>query len=76
MRAPKAARELLLEAGQSRLWAGIHFRSDIETGLALGRGVTKLVINRVRNDGADDQQAQLVGGRNTKMRPPPGRFKI
>jgi hypothetical protein len=24
------------EAGMSRLWAGIHFRSDIETGLALG----------------------------------------
>lgn len=41
------------EAGQSRVWAGIHFRSDIETGLALGRAVTQLVIERVRNDGAD-----------------------
>jgi hypothetical protein len=27
------------EAGESRLWAGIHFRSDINTGLALGRAV-------------------------------------
>jgi membrane-associated phospholipid phosphatase len=40
------------EAGQSRLWAGIHFHSDIEVGLALGRAVTQLVIERVRNDGA------------------------
>jgi hypothetical protein len=40
------------EAGQSRGWAGIHFRSDIDTGLALGRAVTQLVIERVRNDGA------------------------
>jgi membrane-associated phospholipid phosphatase len=41
------------EAGQSRLWAGIHFRSDIAAGLALGRAVTQLVIDRVRNDGAE-----------------------
>ncbi len=32
------------EAGMSRLWAGIHFRSDIETGLALGRAVAQKVI--------------------------------
>lgn len=42
------------EAGMSRLWAGIHFRSDIETGLALGRSVTKLVIERVSKDGAEE----------------------
>jgi hypothetical protein len=32
------------EAGMSRLWGGIHFRNDIETGLALGRSVAQLVI--------------------------------
>lgn len=32
------------EAGESRLWAGIHFRSDIESGLTLGRGVSQKVI--------------------------------
>jgi len=40
------------EAGQSRLWAGIHFRSDIDTGLALGRAVAKLVIERAEKDGS------------------------
>jgi hypothetical protein len=40
------------EAGESRLWAGIHFRSDIDTGLALGRTVAKLVIERAEKDGS------------------------
>jgi membrane-associated phospholipid phosphatase len=40
------------EAGESRLWAGIHFRSDINTGLALGRAVAKLVIERAEKDGS------------------------
>lgn len=40
------------EAGESRLWAGIHFRSDVETGLALGRAVAKLVIERAEKDGS------------------------
>jgi hypothetical protein len=39
------------EAGESRLWAGIHFRSDIDAGLALGRAVANLVIERVKKDG-------------------------
>jgi hypothetical protein len=39
------------EAGESRLWAGIHFRSDIDTGLALGRAVANLVIDRAKKDG-------------------------
>jgi membrane-associated phospholipid phosphatase len=39
------------EAGESRLWGGIHFRSDIDTGLALGRAIAKLVIERAKKDG-------------------------
>jgi membrane-associated phospholipid phosphatase len=40
------------EAGQSRVWAGIHFPSDVVTGLALGRAVAKLVIERAEKDGS------------------------
>ena len=40
------------EAGDSRLWAGIHFRSDIEAGLEIGRAVAQKVIERARNDGS------------------------
>lgn len=40
------------EAGLSRLWAGIHFRSDIEAGLAIGRAVGEQVIEWAKNDGS------------------------
>jgi membrane-associated phospholipid phosphatase len=40
------------EAGSSRLWAGIHFRSDIEAGLSIGRAVAQKVIEQARNDGS------------------------
>lgn len=41
------------EAGMSRLWGGIHFRSDIETGMALGKTAAEKVIEH-------DQQAQAM----------------
>jgi len=40
------------EGGLSRLWAGIHFRSDIEAGLEIGRAVAQKVIERAKNDGS------------------------
>lgn len=40
------------EAGMSRLWAGIHFRSDIEAGLKLGRSVAQAVLEHAKHDGA------------------------
>jgi membrane-associated phospholipid phosphatase len=40
------------EFGESRLWAGIHFRSDIEAGFAIGRAVAQKVIERAKADGA------------------------
>jgi membrane-associated phospholipid phosphatase len=40
------------EAGTSRLWAGIHYRSDIEAGLTVGREVGKKVIERAKQDGS------------------------
>jgi membrane-associated phospholipid phosphatase len=36
----------------SRLWAGVHFRSDIDAGLALGRAVGDLVTSRAQRDGS------------------------
>lgn len=40
------------EAAESRLLGGIHFRSDNEQGLMLGRRVGQLVCARLRADGA------------------------
>ena len=47
-----ATRARATEAGNSRLWAGIHFRSDLDAGLALGRSVGHLVIERAQADGS------------------------
>src|SRR5262245_11956882 len=40
------------EAALSRIWARIHFRSDIAAGLAIGRAVSQKVIDRAQNDGS------------------------
>jgi membrane-associated phospholipid phosphatase len=41
------------EFGESRLWAGIHFRSDIDAGYAIGHAVGQKVIERAKADGAE-----------------------
>jgi membrane-associated phospholipid phosphatase len=40
------------EFAMSRLWAGIHYRTDIVVGLQLGRDVAAKVINRAMADGS------------------------
>ena len=48
-RFPDAARKLRAwadEAAISRLYGGIHFRSDNETGLALGKKVGRVAVMR------------------------------
>jgi hypothetical protein len=40
------------QAAESRIWAGIHFRSDVVAGLALGRHVARKVIEHAQRDGA------------------------
>jgi hypothetical protein len=40
------------EAGLARLWAGVHTRTDIDAGVALGRRVAGLVLDRAQGDGA------------------------
>ena len=41
------------QVAASRIWAGLHFRSDCEVGLAQGRAVAQTVIERAQADGAD-----------------------
>lgn len=43
------------EGAESRFYAGIHFRSDNDAGLELGRKVAAKVISRVKADGADNE---------------------
>jgi hypothetical protein len=40
------------EFGESRLWAGIHFRSDLTSGWEIGRQVGQAVVERAKRDGA------------------------
>jgi hypothetical protein len=40
------------EAVMSRLWAGIHFRSDIEVGLKMGHAIGQQVVAWAQADGA------------------------
>jgi len=40
------------EAALSRLYGGIHFRSDNEAGFALGTKVGQLVVDKARQDGS------------------------
>jgi len=48
----KAIHDKADEAALSRLWAGIHFRSDMEVGLKLGRQVADVVIDQAKVDGS------------------------
>jgi len=41
-----------VEASLSRVWAGVHYRFDVEQGEALGRKVGDAVVARMRSDGA------------------------
>jgi hypothetical protein len=40
------------QAAESRMWAGIHFRSDIVAGVTLGKNVSQKLIERAKTDGA------------------------
>ena len=44
---------LAREAGESRIWAGIHFRSDVEGGRLVGERVAARAIERTLADGAE-----------------------
>jgi hypothetical protein len=44
------------DAAESRFQAGIHFRTDNEVALELGKKVGEAVIQKLKNDGADDKK--------------------
>jgi hypothetical protein len=46
-------RNQALEATESRFQAGIHFRSDNEAGLLLGKNIASKIVQKVKSDGAD-----------------------
>ena len=43
---------LAQDAGESRIWAGIHYRSDVVAGMELARAVTRKAIERAKADGS------------------------
>jgi membrane-associated phospholipid phosphatase len=38
------------QVAESAVWAGIHFRSDLVAGRALGRAVGQILMDRIKND--------------------------
>jgi membrane-associated phospholipid phosphatase len=46
-------RSQALEAGRSRIVAGIHYQSDIDAGIVLGKNVARSVIERAQDDGSN-----------------------
>jgi membrane-associated phospholipid phosphatase len=43
------------DGAESRFQGGIHFRTDNEVGLEMGRKVAAAIIKKARTDGADDE---------------------
>jgi hypothetical protein len=41
------------EASKSRLYGAIHYRSDIEIGMSMGKTVGSKAVDRAKTDGAD-----------------------
>lgn len=51
---PETFRTLATQAVRTRLWAGVNYRSDIETGREIGRQVAEVVIAWGKQDGSQD----------------------
>ncbi len=50
---PRDAAQFAAEADQAaetRLWAGIHFRSDLEAGKQLGKTLAGMIVDRMKGD--------------------------
>ena len=43
---------LVDQAGEARIWAGLHFRTDVIVGKVIGRTVAWKVIERTQPDGS------------------------
>ena len=54
----RSFREAALEASFSRLYGGIHYRSDLEQGNAVGKSVGEYVVSKLRFQGSQNQLSQ------------------
>ncbi len=59
-------------AAESRVAAGVNYRSDVDAGLALGRSVADAVIARAKTDGSDHHFEGLIPTGVDQWAPPPG----
>lgn len=68
--------DLAKQAADSRVQAGVNFRSDVDAGLALGRAVGQKVIARLKADGYDQKwdgkRPAGIGGPPQYWDDPPG----
>jgi membrane-associated phospholipid phosphatase len=64
--------ELAEQAADSRVAAGVNFRSDVDAGLNLGRQVADAVIARAETDGSNNHALGEVPGGPGVWGPPPG----
>ena len=61
-------------AAESRVAAGVNYRSDVDAGLALGRAVADAVIAHARTDGSDHHfEGQIPTGAGVWAPPPAAR---
>jgi membrane-associated phospholipid phosphatase len=56
------------DGAESRFQGGIHFRTDNEVGLQMGRKVAAFIIQKVKTDGADDA-LMLAERKKTEPKP-------
>ena len=54
-------------AGQARLWAGVHYGSDHTAGLSLGRTVAELMIRQLERDGVGTPVTYLTPPSNDAL---------
>jgi len=59
-------------AAESRVQAGVNYRSDVEAGLALGRAVADAVIARAKADGSDKHFEGQIPTGTDHWAPDPG----
>jgi len=52
--------QLAQDTGESRLWAGANYRSDVTAGAGVGEQVAALVVARAKTDGADAAWTGIV----------------
>jgi membrane-associated phospholipid phosphatase len=55
------------DGAESRFQGGIHFRTDNEVGLEMGRKVAALIIQKVRTDGAGDEVTLVKRKKTAKI---------